>query len=270
MTAMAAALVPSGRCQCGCGQGTRLAPHTHRARGWVRGEPMRYVYGHYRQPESLWFRRHRKYRVNVSAFLADPVGAEAAYWAGFLFADGCVPTHGMSVQTDLQARDRSHLEKLAAFMCPTIALRPSHGGRSVCLEVCGKRLVAALQRFGIVPRKSYTHPLPVLRDAEWVPFIRGFFDGDGCFGVYRQKPKSPRGAWLSYPHWVLTGARNWLAVVRDALRPVTGTSGTLCAQGNIWHLRYVGRAVPRIRDFLRGEPCLQRKWALTSQPMEAF
>lgn len=35
-----------GLCQCGCGQATRLAPQTHRAKGWIFGEPVRFVQGH--------------------------------------------------------------------------------------------------------------------------------------------------------------------------------------------------------------------------------
>ena len=35
-----------GLCHCGCGEKTDLAPQTHRSRGWVNGEPVRYVRGH--------------------------------------------------------------------------------------------------------------------------------------------------------------------------------------------------------------------------------
>ncbi len=34
-------------CACGCGEPTRPAPYTHHRRGWIQGEPIRYVYGHY-------------------------------------------------------------------------------------------------------------------------------------------------------------------------------------------------------------------------------
>lgn len=34
-------------CACGCGQPTRLAPHTDATRGWVRGEPLTWVKGHH-------------------------------------------------------------------------------------------------------------------------------------------------------------------------------------------------------------------------------
>lgn len=39
--------VPSGRCWCGCGRRTRIATRTNNALGVRRGEPVRYVDGHY-------------------------------------------------------------------------------------------------------------------------------------------------------------------------------------------------------------------------------
>jgi hypothetical protein len=35
-----------GLCLCGCGAPTRVATHTDRSKGWVRGEPLKYVFGH--------------------------------------------------------------------------------------------------------------------------------------------------------------------------------------------------------------------------------
>src|SRR3954470_14750772 len=37
---------PSGRCQCGCGEPTSIAPATKTAFGHVKGEPLRFVRGH--------------------------------------------------------------------------------------------------------------------------------------------------------------------------------------------------------------------------------
>lgn len=37
---------PSGLCKCGCGQPTRIAPHSNRYHGWVKGQPLDYVHGH--------------------------------------------------------------------------------------------------------------------------------------------------------------------------------------------------------------------------------
>jgi hypothetical protein len=33
-------------CECGCGTPTRLAPYSDRSKGWVAGEPVRFITGH--------------------------------------------------------------------------------------------------------------------------------------------------------------------------------------------------------------------------------
>jgi hypothetical protein len=39
--------VPYGYCQCGCGERTKLAERNHARDGHVKGQPLRYVYGHW-------------------------------------------------------------------------------------------------------------------------------------------------------------------------------------------------------------------------------
>lgn len=38
--------VPRGLCQCGCGKKTPLANHNDKSKGWVKGEPIRFIRGH--------------------------------------------------------------------------------------------------------------------------------------------------------------------------------------------------------------------------------
>jgi hypothetical protein len=35
-----------GLCLCGCGQATRIAPVTDRSKGWIKGQPLKYMMGH--------------------------------------------------------------------------------------------------------------------------------------------------------------------------------------------------------------------------------
>lgn len=44
--------IPYGYCHCGCGQKTRIAERTDRTNGWVKGEPKRFINGHYK-PKSV-------------------------------------------------------------------------------------------------------------------------------------------------------------------------------------------------------------------------
>jgi hypothetical protein len=39
-------VVELGFCHCGCGERTTIAPHTDRHKGWVGGQPKRYLPGH--------------------------------------------------------------------------------------------------------------------------------------------------------------------------------------------------------------------------------
>lgn len=39
-------MISTHLCECGCGQFTKLAPRTDRAKGWVKGEPLRFVLRH--------------------------------------------------------------------------------------------------------------------------------------------------------------------------------------------------------------------------------
>lgn len=36
----------SSTCQCGCGRPVRLAPVTDRSKGWVKGQPLKFLKGH--------------------------------------------------------------------------------------------------------------------------------------------------------------------------------------------------------------------------------
>lgn len=48
-------LVSKALCKCGCGGEAPIAPQTHRAKGWVKGEPRPYLHGHHSRsrPEQL-------------------------------------------------------------------------------------------------------------------------------------------------------------------------------------------------------------------------
>lgn len=52
---------PSGLCQCGCGQATRMAPRTDRQLGWVKGAPIRFIAGHTRR-KAITFKDGSDYR----------------------------------------------------------------------------------------------------------------------------------------------------------------------------------------------------------------
>lgn len=45
-------------CLCGCGERTRIAPRTDSRKGWVKGQPLRYLFQHHRRLHPLEFVVH--------------------------------------------------------------------------------------------------------------------------------------------------------------------------------------------------------------------
>lgn len=42
------------KCRCGCGRATLPASRTDRRKGWVKGQPTRFLKGHWRPPPKNW------------------------------------------------------------------------------------------------------------------------------------------------------------------------------------------------------------------------
>jgi hypothetical protein len=53
--------IPRGLCQCGCGRETVVASGTDSRRGWVKGEPVKFVRGHATRLRAHYAKRDRGY-----------------------------------------------------------------------------------------------------------------------------------------------------------------------------------------------------------------
>ena len=68
----ASAAIPYGYCQCGCGEKTKPAPYTKASRGWVKGEPIRFIREHI-------FRVHGP-QANRKSYTVEDYGYESPCW----------------------------------------------------------------------------------------------------------------------------------------------------------------------------------------------
>jgi len=114
---------------------------------------------------------------------------ESAYWIGFLMADGCV--HKTMIVLTLAVVDEKHVEAFRDFLRSTVKIgtvipKGFYGQPQRQLIANSKHLVAALARYGIVPRKTYTATaaggVELNRD-----FWRGVVDGDGSIWIGQYK-----------------------------------------------------------------------------------
>lgn len=111
---------------------------------------------------------------------------ELGYWEGFIAADGCVQMPRGRVSILLASKDKLHLKKFGKKINRKVKNKTTKlKGKEysqVNLEYQNKKYATFLCKKGITPKKSLT--LHIKDNLNW-DFIRGVFDGDGSFGIYR-------------------------------------------------------------------------------------
>jgi transposase-like protein len=128
-------------------------------------------------------RKRRSCTLNENAF--DVLTPEAAYWCGFLFADGCLPRdqHGtQALSVNLAEKDRGHLEKLRSFLGSDHAITRITtvrliGGPTVYYKVRSKHISDRLLALGMTKKTDDRAPCSELANSR--DFWRGMIDGDG-------------------------------------------------------------------------------------------
>lgn len=131
-----------------------------------------------------------KYHVDEHFF--DVIDTEEkAYVLGFIAADGCVSNKTLTIC--IKETDKEILEKIKKVMNSEHKIYPRKGymtfdgyksGPSCALEIKRDKLADGLEKHGIVARKTYILEFPDFLPEELMPhYIRGYFDGDGCFST---------------------------------------------------------------------------------------
>jgi hypothetical protein len=103
-----------------------------------------------------------------------------AYWAGFLYGDGCIQKGGQ-LQVCLSSVDLAHLIKLSLFIC---------GNDYVCkydtrcyFQISHEDIRNGLAKWGILHDKTKTGTLDNIKTEYMKDFIRGYFDADGWVSI---------------------------------------------------------------------------------------
>lgn len=207
----------------------------------------------------------RKYTHKEDVF--DEITPDAAYWIGFLFADGSLPKKTVGSPTlsvGLQAADRGHLEKLLAFMgsnhqiYDTVAKIRGKTFPGVRITIAAPRIAEALQRHGMGVKsleRVAPHYLINSRD-----FWRGLVDGDGHVGSSKRVRESGNeGTALRFE---LCGGLTLVEQFLTYLKQFDiGLGTTIMKQGKIYRARMGGDTALRGMRLLYGDAplALERK-----------
>lgn len=107
-----------------------------------------------------------------------------AYWLGFIFADGCVRSHGDSYRLSIEVSqiDFNHLKKFRRDIESNHPIK-KRKSRNVCnIAINSKKMVSDLFAIGCVQNKTVLGDLDISilnNDVLKIAFLRGFLDGDG-------------------------------------------------------------------------------------------
>ncbi|MED5121600.1 LAGLIDADG family homing endonuclease [Priestia megaterium] len=117
--------------------------------------------------------------------------SEKAYWLGFIYADGYVESSLLGFR--LKDKDLEHLNKFsrAIKFSGEAKIEEYQYKDSVYklsrLTLCGKGFVESLNNWGVIQNKTLVIKFPKIQTELIAHFIRGYFDGDGSIGIYKDR-----------------------------------------------------------------------------------
>lgn len=155
----------------------------------------------------------RKYNFNEHYF--DNIDCqEKAYWLGFFAADGYNHRNKGCIEFRLHKQDIEILEKFKS--CIGASNPIGLYKETYCnLNLYSKYLCEKLAEYGLYQAKTYTLQLPVLEESLMRHFIRGYFDGDGCFSVTKRNDrKNPNSKTYQFN---ITGMEGPLSIIQQHL-----------------------------------------------------
>jgi hypothetical protein len=142
----------------------------------------------------------RKYSLDETVFKNPKADEKAAYWIGFLMADGSVVRNGKqkAVVLALSSRDKKHVSLFRAFLKTNAPVRTYQSKivfktgvvkiyETAMIRANSTKLAESLIKHGVVQRKTWTGRLTTLATSRhaW----RGVVDGDGTVSfAKRDKP----------------------------------------------------------------------------------
>lgn len=139
----------------------------------------------------------RIYDVDESFF--KHMTEKSAYLLGFIFADG--HQNGSELSFHLSKKDKSHLYKIKKLLNSDHKIK-SYNCQTVLLKIGSKEICSDLLSLGCMQNKTDNLSFPKMENIYKTHFIRGFFDGDGCF-YYQKNGKNKRFSIYSHSHSLL-------------------------------------------------------------------
>lgn len=138
-----------------------------------------------RSEQTVLTNMERGKKINHNYF--DILNNEKCYYLGFLAADGCVRPNRNEIKIGLSSIDREWLEELREKLQSERTIKDyitSKGFAVSELLFSSLKIKNELSKYSIVPNKTELGvTMQNIPKQYKLAFIKGFFDGDGCFTI---------------------------------------------------------------------------------------
>jgi transposase-like protein len=210
-------------------------------------------------------RDSRRWEFRQDAF--STLTPEAAYWVGFIEADGNIGKDRPTITIRLQEADTVVLEDFCDWIHldrAAIKHRMHRDGFGECLlTLQSQTMYEDLMRYGIVPRKSWNWSGGFAIPDDLMPhFIRGWFDGDGVASFNKGRYVNGKLAVVG-----IAGLRDSLEWLQEYLQRSMpeGSVKLRTPPGKPEYFAVLEimqkAAIATFHEYVNGTPRLERKWA---------
>ena len=185
-----------------------------------------------------------------------------AYAVGLLATDGCLSRDGLLV--DLSSKDREQLENYCKCLGSDFTIGEKWncvGDKCLRIQIKNRIFYDFLLSIGLTQKKSLTMGAIKVPSEFFFDFLRGCFDGDGCF--YSYWDLRWRSSHMFYVEFISASIKhvNWL---RGELNNKIGVVGHISKSANnsAFQLRYAKKEAVEIINEMYYNPkviCLSRK-----------
>ena len=192
----------------------------------------------------------------------DTWSSNLAYAIGLIATDGCLSSDGLLV--DLTSKDREQLENYCKCLGHNFTIGEKFNGsgdKCLRIQIKNRMFYNFLLAVGLTPKKSLTLGEIKVPSELFFDFLRGCFDGDGCFYSYWD-PRW-RSSHMFYIEFISASIKHvdWL---REELKKRIGVIGHISKNKNspTFQLRYAKREALEIINKMYYNPkviCLARK-----------
>ena len=167
---------------------------------------------------------------------------DKAYFLGFIFADGCV-TNDISksiysVVLKLHTKDKHILEDLIKCVDGDVSIW-THGQREmVQVKLSGKKIVNDLEEKGALPNKTFSVKYPNIDEDLERHFLRGYFDGDGCIRINKDRRDGSKRGDLR----IVSGSMDMLNKINERMNILFGCNINKLYGPKDKNFKYIGWA----------------------------